>query len=80
MLGYFEYCNGILFGRPLMVREDYNLSYFDATKDALNELNIPVIMNTDIGHIYPQIQIVNGAILKKKKKNGKESIKNLFIS
>jgi muramoyltetrapeptide carboxypeptidase LdcA involved in peptidoglycan recycling len=78
--GYFKHCKGILFGRPLMVREDYNLSYFDATKDALNELNIPVIMNTDIGHIYPQIPIVNGAILDVYSKNGKGSIKNLFIS
>lgn len=76
--GYFENCKGIIFGRPLIIREEYDTSYYEATKSALNDLNIPIIMDADIGHLAPQIPIVNGAILEIKSENGKGSIKNIF--
>ena len=77
--GYFENCKGIIIGRPLMVREDYEISYKDSIVDAIGELNIPIIMNADIGHLAPQIPIVTGSILEVNSKNGKGSIRNLFI-
>jgi len=76
--GYFKNCKGIIFGRPLIIREEYNMSYYEATRDILNDLNIPIIMDCDIGHLAPQIPIVNGAILDVKSENGKGSIKNIF--
>lgn len=76
--GYFKYCKGIIFGRPLFVREDYELTYIDAVREVLSDLNIPIVCDTDIGHLAPQIPIVNGAILDVKYKNGKGSIKNIF--
>ena len=78
-MGLFENCKGIIFGRPLMVREDYEISYKDSIVDAIGELNIPIIMNADIGHLAPQIPIVTGSILEVNSKNGKGSIRNLFI-
>ena len=81
MLGYFEYCNGILFGRPLMVREDYKMKYFDAIKQALVDLDIPIIYDADIGHVPPQMPIVNGGILEVNcniKNGGKVTVKNIF--
>ena len=76
--GYFENCKGIIFGRPLLVREDYGLSYIGAVREVLKNLDIPIICNADIGHLYPQIIIVNGAILDVKYENGKGKIKNIF--
>lgn len=76
--GYFENCKGIIFGRPLIIRTEYEMSYYDVTKDILSDTNIPVIMDCDIGHLAPQIPIVNGAILEVKSENGKGSIKNIF--
>lgn len=76
--GYFENCKGIIFGRPLFVREDYNLSYIDAISEVLKDLNIPIICDADIGHLAPQIPIVNGAILDVKYEKGKGKIKNIF--
>lgn len=76
--GYFENCNGIIFGRPLMIREDYDISYEQTIKDAFEDLKIPIIINADIGHISPQIPIVTGSILEVESSNGRGSIKNIF--
>lgn len=72
--GYFKNCNGIIFGRPLFVREDYETSYNEAVKTALKDLKIPVICDADIGHVSPQIAITNGAILKITSENGRGSV------
>ena len=69
--GYFKYCKGIIFGRPLFVREDYDTSFNEAVKISLADLNLPVICDADIGHVSPQMAIVNGAILKVTSENGK---------
>ena len=72
--GYFKYCNGIIFGRPLFIRDDYETSFNEAVKNALEDLQIPVICDADIGHVSPQMATVNGAILKITSENGKGKI------
>lgn len=76
--GYFEKCNGIILGRPLFVREDYDISYKEAYKDALKDLQMPVIYDADIGHVAPQMALVNGSYAKITSKNGKGKIENFF--
>ncbi|OGO91761.1 MAG: hypothetical protein A2Y17_13460 [Clostridiales bacterium GWF2_38_85] len=60
--GWFKYCNGIIIGRPDGYKDKRNFTLLDALKQGLGDLGIPVIYNADIGHIPPQIQIVNGSI------------------
>lgn len=38
------------------------------------KLNIPIITGADIGHIPPQLAIMQGAILKITSKNGKGTV------
>ncbi len=76
--GYFENCKGILIGRPLFVREDYDITYVESYKDALKYLNIPIIYDVDIGHVSPQLAIVNGGYAKISYKCGKGEIRNYF--
>lgn len=76
--GYFENCKGIIFGRSYIMREDYELSFEEACLDALGNLNIPIITEADIGHIPPQLAIVNGAILKIISKDGKGVVETFF--
>ena len=76
--GYFKYCNGIIFGRPLFVKEEYGISFNNSVKDALIDLNIPVICDADIGHVCPQLAIVNGAILKITSENGKGTVETIW--
>lgn len=72
--GYFENTKGIIFGRPLYLREDYEINFEEAVLDAIKDLNIPVICGADIGHVPPQMAIVNGAILKITSKDGKGKV------
>lgn len=72
--GYFKYCKGIIFGRSLMMREDYEVSEEQAILDAIGDLGLPIITEADIGHVPPQLAITQGAILKITSENGKGTV------
>lgn len=76
--GYFKYCTAIVFGRPLFIREDYETNFNDTVKEALQDLEIPIICDADIGHVKPQLAIVNGAILEITSQNGKGTVKTIL--
>ena len=76
--GYFENCKGIIFGRPLMVRKDYDISYEEAIKDIFKGEKFPVIIDADIGHVPPQFPIVMGLIISVYSQSGKGEIKTFF--
>lgn len=76
--GYFEYCTGIIFGRTAVCREEYNVTFEDSLKDALLDLNVPVIYDMDFGHKPPQIAIMNGGFLEINSKDGKGFVKHYF--
>jgi muramoyltetrapeptide carboxypeptidase LdcA involved in peptidoglycan recycling len=42
-------------------KDTHDFTLTDALKSGLGGLHIPVIYDTDIGHVPPQIQIINGA-------------------
>ena len=69
--GWFKHCNGIIIGRPDGYKDKRDFSLADALKQGLDDLNIPIIYDADIGHIPPQMQIINGAIGKLEFANGK---------
>jgi muramoyltetrapeptide carboxypeptidase LdcA involved in peptidoglycan recycling len=77
--GWFRYCNGMIIGRPDGYKDKYDFYLFDALKQDIGNLNIPVIYDADIGHIPPQIQIVNGAIGKVEFVDGKATIRQNHI-
>ena len=72
--GYFKHVTGIIFGRPYIFREDYDITFQEAVKEKLSDLNIPIICDADIGHVAPQMAIVNGAITKITSENGSGTI------
>lgn len=59
--GWFAYCNGILIGRPAGYSQQQDFSILDAFRLAFEGMNIPILFGCDIGHIPPQIQLMNGA-------------------
>ena len=69
--GYFKNCSGVIFGRSLFMREDYDISFEETIKQAMYELKIPIILDADIGHVAPQLAIVNGALVKIESGGGK---------
>ena len=69
--GYFKYTSGFIFGKPAICENEYNISYEETLKDALGDLHVPVIYNADIGHVPPQLAIINGSIAEIISKDGK---------
>ena len=75
-MGWFNHTRGIIFGRQLFYPEAaYDGSplptYEDVIKERLEELNIPVIMNADIGHKGPQFVMIEGALAEVESCGGK---------
>lgn len=75
--GWFDNTSGFIFGRTMTQKSCYGISFEEAVMDVLEELNVPIIFEADIGHLPPQLTIINGAIVKIVSKNGKGTIKFL---
>jgi len=72
--GYFENCKGIIFGRVANIREDLKISLEEIIEKSIGNLGIPIILDADIGHVMPQLAIVNGAIINVTSEKGKGKI------
>lgn len=72
--GWFEYASGFVFGRPAMYNSDFDISYEEAVLSVLGEMNLPIILDADIGHKPPQFTMINGAIAKVNSFHGKGKI------
>lgn len=61
--GWFNNLRGIVIGRSAApdTRDPNQLAYIDALNSALDDVAAPVIYDVDIGHLPPQISLVNGA-------------------
>lgn len=73
-IGWFDNCNGIVFGRSYRDQEVvFDISFSDAIRDTLSDLNIPIIIDMDFGHLPPCFTIINGSYatisIKEKKGN-----------
>ena len=72
--GYFKYTKGIIFGRSLTEESYFKVSFKDTVLEVLKDLNVPIVINADIGHVAPRVTIINGAIGKIKVSRGKALI------
>lgn len=72
--GWFQYVKGFIFGRPTFFDHEYYISYEDAVLSVLDELNVPIILDADIGHKAPQMTIINGGMANINSKEGKGCI------
>ncbi len=72
--GWFSHCNGIIYGRADGYSDTDGFTLVDALSNIFADLAVPVIYDADIGHVPPQIQIVNGAIAHVIVENGKAVI------
>jgi len=60
LAGWFDNLAGLIIGRP-SGEDSQEFSHLDALHDVFDDTEIPVIFNADIGHLPPQMTIVNGA-------------------
>ena len=73
--GWFERCAGMLIGRPDGYSDTHDFTLEDALCQAFDGIGVPVLTGCDIGHIPPQIQLVNGAYAHVGYADGKAVIK-----
>lgn len=61
--GWFDNAKGFLIGRPGHIGENmWGLTCDAAAISMLRELELPIVLNVDIGHISPRIPIVSGGL------------------
>jgi len=58
---WFSNINGIIIGRTKSIKEIDDFTYLDSLHKIFDNMNIPVIIDVDIGHIMPQFSIINGS-------------------
>lgn len=72
--GWFKYCKGIIYGRPLHQEDTFGVSVMDCLNDVLADLNVPVVYGCDFGHVAPSWTIISGAIGHVELTGGKATI------
>ena len=74
--GWFKNVKGFLSGRPLCLNQEiFGISDKSAVIDILGDLNVPILLNVDLGHIAPSMPMKNGTKAKVEYKDN-----NIFIS
>lgn len=61
--GWFETTKGFLIGRPWAGQADsMGLDHIRAVTDVLAELEVPILLDVDIGHLPPMMPLVSGSM------------------
>ena len=75
--GWLKYAKAIIIGRPKNTTAIADIDYYHCNFCQLENLNIPVIINADFGHVPPALPMVTGAEAIIEFKDNKFSIKYL---
>ncbi len=73
--GWFKYTKGFLIGRPLCFGEEaMGLDHYSAVTGILGKYNVPILMDTDIGHFAPMMPLICGSYATVKAEGNEISI------
>ncbi|WP_374600337.1 S66 peptidase family protein [Niveibacterium sp.] len=80
-MGWFDDLAGLLIGRSAGANPlaPDRLSYTDALTAVLGDLRCPVLIDVDIGHLPPQLTLINGALAEVHFAEGRGSITQHFV-
>ena len=60
--GWFDKANGFIIGRSLRYGEEMmGVDMYNAVVDTLSDLNIPILMDADVGHHPPMLPLICGS-------------------
>lgn len=63
--GWFDNARGFLIGRPARMTDNfYGVTCENAVLSMLQDFELPIVMNVDIGHVSPRIPIISGGLAK----------------
>jgi muramoyltetrapeptide carboxypeptidase len=63
LAGWFDHASGVLLGRSAGPDSE-KMTQHQAVADALGMLDVPVVLDADIGHTQPFLPLVNGALAR----------------
>ncbi|WP_137293346.1 S66 family peptidase [Nocardioides dongxiaopingii] len=63
LAGWFEQATAVLVGRT-RAPGHADLSQHDAVRDALGSLDVPIVLDVEVGHCQPFLPLVNGALAR----------------
>lgn len=75
--GWFKNTRAVMISRTLFENSMFDLAYRDAAVNALGD--IPVVLDTDTGHVKPMMPLVNGALTKLTVENKGGKIEQSFV-
>lgn len=61
LAGWFDHASGVLIGRT-PAPDAADMTQHEAVADALGMLDVPVVLDLEIGHVQPFLPLVNGAV------------------
>ncbi|WP_024288778.1 S66 peptidase family protein [Cellulomonas sp. KRMCY2] len=61
LAGWFDHATAVLVGRT-RAPDDGGFTQRDAVRSALGDLDVPVVLDVDCGHVPPHLALVNGAL------------------
>jgi len=81
LAGWLTNLNGILIGRSAAkeVEDSNSLTYLEVLQNVLSDLDCPVIYDADIGHMPPNMTLINGAFAEVEFENGTAVLKQTFV-
>lgn len=63
--GWFQNIKGFIIGRPLVFgQEMMGLNHYSAVMGILEQFDVPVILDADLGHLPPAMPIISGSTIK----------------
>ena len=61
--GWFENVKGFIVGRPLHFDDDImGMNHINAVTGVLGKYNVPIVLDTDLGHLPPMMPLISGAL------------------
>lgn len=60
--GWFKYVKGFVVGRPMHFDDTFGeFGHIEAVRGILGKYNVPIVMDIDLGHLFPAMPIISGA-------------------
>lgn len=69
--GWFKYAKGFVFGRPTFYDNEKSFTYEEVVMSVLGNVDVPIILQADIGHKPPQFTMINGGLATLYSQGGK---------
>jgi len=64
LAGWFDHATAILVGRTSAPGSEGGFGQRDAVVDALGMLDVPIVLDVEIGHVPPHLPLLNGAVAR----------------